>query len=343
MGQEFAFVFDIIIIAAAVGMTFVGIKKGFTRIIIEMLAAVISLVLAFIISEPIANGIYGQFIEKPLEQAVNEQIGGAEQIVDIKPFGETDLAFDKIKVSDVFVTEIQPDYEGTGAASMDLTNVDFSESGIEKLNLALFGVPNDVNFSSVNAKTANFTMTDIETYGLGKLITAHYLASCMVKSPVGETLGGMIDAVKKTLPNIFTDASGEAVNVASVRTVVLAMIDTKSSVKTALMDGIISPACIIIIRSIIIILLFIVFTAILGLTARAAGFINKIPVLGKVNSLLGGIAGLCEATVMIVVFCLITRLISSMFSGNVILFNDTAINSTFLFKHIYNLDFLSFI
>lgn len=343
MGQEFAFVFDIIIIAAAVGMTFVGIKKGFTRIIIEMLAAVISLVLAFIISEPIANGIYGQFIEKPLEQAVNEQIGGAEQIVDIKPFGETDLAFDKIKVSDVFVTEIQPDYEGTGAASMDLTNVDFSESGIEKLNLALFGVPNDVNFSSVNAKTANFTMTDIETYGLGKLVTAHYLASCMVKSPVGETLGGMIDAVKKTLPNIFTDASGEAVNVASVRTVVLAMIDTKSSVKTALMDGIISPACIIIIRSIIIILLFIVFTAILGLTARAAGFINKIPVLGKVNSLLGGIAGLCEAAVMIVVFCLITRLISSMFSGNVILFNDTAINSTFLFKHIYNLDFLSFI
>lgn len=343
MGQEFAFVFDIIIIAAAVGMTFVGIKKGFTRIIIEMLAAVISLVLAFIISEPIANGIYGQFIEKPLEQAVNEQIGGAEQIVDIKPFGETDLAFDKIKVSDVFVTEIQPDYEGKGAASMDLTNVDFSESGIEKLNLALFGVPNDVNFSSVNAKTANFTMTDIETYGLGKLVTAHYLASCMVKSPVGETLGGMIDAVKKTLPNIFTDASGEAVNVASVRTVVLAMIDTKSSVKTALMDGIISPACIIIIRSIIIILLFIVFTAILGLTARAAGFINKIPVLGKVNSLLGGIAGLCEAAVMIVVFCLITRLISSMFSGNVILFNDTAINSTFLFKHIYNLDFLSFI
>lgn len=343
MGQEFAFVFDIIIIAAAVGMTFVGIKKGFTRIIIEMLAAVISLVLAFIISEPIANGIYGQFIEKPLEQAVNEQIGGVEQIVDIKPFGETDLAFDKIKVSDVFVTEIQPDYEGTGAASMDLTNVDFSESGIEKLNLALFGVPNDVNFSSVNAKTANFTMTDIETYGLGKLVTAHYLASCMVKSPVGETLGGMIDAVKKTLPNIFTDASGEAVNVASVRTVVLAMIDTKSSVKTALMDGIISPACIIIIRSIIIILLFIVFTAILGLTARAAGFINKIPVLGKVNSLLGGIAGLCEAAVMIVVFCLITRLISSMFSGNVILFNDTAINSTFLFKHIYNLDFLSFI
>lgn len=343
MGQEFAFVFDIIVIAAAVGMTFVGIKKGFARIIIEMLATVIALVLAFIISEPIANGIYGQFIEKPLEQAVDEKIGGAEQIVDIKPFGDTNLAFDKIKISDVSVTEIVPDYEGTVAATMDLTDVDFSGSGIEQINLALFGVPNDVDFSSVNAKTANFTMTDIETYGLGKLVTAHYLASCMVKSPVGETLGGMIDAVKKTLPNIFTDASGEAVNVASVRTVVLAMIDTKSSVKTALMDGIISPACIIIIRSIIIILLFFVFAAILGFTARAAGFINKIPVLGKINSLLGGVAGLCEAAVIIVVLCLVTRLISSMFSGNVILFNDTAINSTFLFKHIYNLDFLSFI
>ena len=50
MGQEFAFVFDIIIIAAAVGMTFVGIRKGFARIIIEMLAAVVALALAFFIS-----------------------------------------------------------------------------------------------------------------------------------------------------------------------------------------------------------------------------------------------------------------------------------------------------
>ena len=342
MGQEFAFVFDIIIIAAAVGMTFVGIKKGFARIVIEMLATVIALALAFFISEPIANGIYSQFIEKPLEQAVDEKIGGAEQLIDIKPFGETDMAFDKIKISDVPVTEIVPNYEGTGAAVMDLTDVDFSESGIEKLNLTLFGVPNDVDFSSVNAKTANFTMTDIDNYGLGKLVTAHYLASCMAKSSVAETLGGMIDAVKKTLPTVFTDTDSESVSVSSVRTVVLAMIDTKSSAKTALMDGIISPACIIIIRSIIVILLFIIFVAILGLAARAAGFINKIPLLGKINSLLGGVAGLCEAAVIIVLFCLVTRLISSMFSGNVILFNDTAINSTFLFKNIYNLDFLNF-
>ena len=343
MGQEFAFVFDIIIIAAAVGMTFVGIKKGFARIVIEMLATVIALALAFFISEPIANGIYGQFIEKPLEQAVDEKIGGAEQLVDFKPFGETDLAFDKIKISDVPVTEIVPDYEGTGDAVMDLTDVDFSESGIEKLNLTLFGVHNDVDFSSVNAKAANFSMTDIEKYGLGKLVTAHYLATCMVKSPVAETLGGIIDAVKNTLPMIFTDTGTESVSVSSVRTVVLAMIDTKSSVKTALMDGIISPACIIIIRSIVVILLFIVFVAILGLTARVAGFINKIPVIGKINSLLGGVAGLCEAAVMIVMLCLVTRLISSMFGGDVILFNDTAINSTFLFKNIYYLDFLSFI
>lgn len=342
MGQEFAFVFDIIIIAAAVGMTFVGIRKGFARIIIEMLATVIALALAFFISEPIANGIYGEFIEKPLEKAVDEKIDGAEQLIDIKPFGETDLAFDKIKISDVPVIDIVPNYEGTGAAVMDLTDVDFSESGIEKLNLALFGVHDDVDFTSVNAKAANFSMTDIEKYGLGKLVTAHYLATCMVKSPVAETFGGMIDAVKNSLPMIFTEAGTESVNVSSVRTVVLAMIDTKSSAKTALMDGIISPACIIIIRSIVVILLFIVFAAILGIIARGAGFINKIPVIGKINSLLGGVAGLCEAAVIIVLFCLVTRLISSMFGGEVILFNDTAINSTFLFKSIYNLDFLNF-
>ena len=45
---------------------------------------------------------------------------------------------------------------------------------------------------------------------------------------------------------------------------------------------------------------------------------------------------------MIVMLCLVTRLISSMVDGDVILFNDTAINSTFLFKRIYYLDFLNF-
>lgn len=342
MGQEFAFVFDIIIAAAAVGMTFVGVRKGFARIIIEMLATVTAFALAFFISEPIANGIYGRFIEKPLENAIDEMIDGEEQLVEIKPFGETKLDFDKIKISDVPVTEVEPNYEGTGAAVMDLSDVDFSESGIEQLDLALFGVQDGEDFTSVNAKTANFSRTDIEKYGLGKLVTAHYLASCMVKSPVAETLGGMIDAVKNSLPMIFTDAGSESVNVSSARMVVLAMIDTKLSAKTALMDGIISPDCIIIIRSIVVVLLFIVFAAILGIITRGAGFINKVPVIGKVNSLLGGIAGLCEAAVIIVLFCLVTRLISSMFGGDVILFNDTAINSTFLFKRIYNLDFLSF-
>ena len=343
MGQEFAFVFDIIIAAAAVGMTFVGIKKGFARVIIETLSIVIAFALAFVISEPVAKGIYGEFIEKNFEKTIDEKIDGASQLVDIKPFGETDMDFSKVKISGVPVDEVVPDYEGTGSAVMDLTDVSFSDTGIEELNLTLFGVKENTDFSSVNAKTAYFSMTDIEKYGLGKLVTAQYLASCMIKTPAAETLDGIVNTVRGALPTLFTDAGNDTLNVSSVRRVVLAMIDTKSSAKTAVMDGIISPACILIIRSVTVILLFIVFMLILGLVARAAGLINKIPVLGKVNVLLGGVAGLCEAAVIIALFCVVTRLISSMFNGSVILFNDAAINSTFLFKTIYNFDFLSLI
>lgn len=343
MGQEFAFVFDIIIVAAAVGMTFVGVKKGFARVIIETLSIVIAFALAFFLSEPIANGIYSEFIEKNLEKTIDEKIGGAVEFVDVKPFGDTDLDFSKVKISDVPVGEIVPDYEGTSAAVMDLSDIDLSETGIEGLNLSLFGISEKTDFSSVNAKTAHFTMADIEKYGLGKLVTAQYLAACAVKTPVAATLDGMIGAVKNTLPMLFTDAGNDALNVSSVRTIVLAMIDTKESAKTAVMDGIISPSCILIIRSVTVILLFIVFRLILGVVARVAGFINKIPVLGKVNALLGGVAGLCEAAVIIALFCVVTRLISSMFDGSVILFNDAAISSTFLFKNIYNIDFLSFL
>ncbi len=342
MGQEFAFIFDIIIISLAIGMTFVGIKKGFTRVILEMLSLIAALVLAFLISEPIANGIYGEFIEKPLEKSIDENIGAAVELIEAEPFGNTDIDFDKIKVSDVPVGEIVPDYHGTGLAVMDLFDVDFSETGIENMNLGLFGIPENTDFSSVNAKTADFSMAEIEKYGLGKLITAQYLASSMIKSPISETLNGIISSVKEHLPMIFTDTNSENANVSSVRTVVMAMFDTKSSVKTALMDGIISPSCIIVIRSVAAIILFALFMIILSLICRAAGWINKIPVLGKVNALLGGAVGLCESAVISVLICIAVKMIVSMFGGTVIMFNETAINSTFVFKYIYYLDILSF-
>ena len=71
--------------------------------------------------------------------------------------------------------------------------------------------------------------------------------------------------------------------------------------------------------------------------------INKIPVIGKANALAGALAGLCEGIIAVFVICLVTRFIVSLCGGNAILFNQTAIDSTFIFKRVYEVDFLNFL
>ena len=108
------------------------------------------------------------------------------------------------------------------------------------------------------------------------------------------------------------------------------------------MEGIIEPNCTAVIRAILFIVIFTAAMIVLNVVIYLAGLINKIPVLGKANEFMGGVAGLLEGAAVVVIICVVTRFVVALCGGtNIILFNETAIESTFLFKHIYNLDLIS--
>ena len=77
--------------------------------------------------------------------------------------------------------------------------------------------------------------------------------------------------------------------------------------------------------------------------AAALKFVNKIPVLGGMNAVLGGAVGLVEGVITLCVVCIVARMIISLSGGNIVFMNEATIDSTLLFRVFYNFDFLNFL
>lgn len=341
MGQEFAIVFDVAIVAVVAGFFFAGWKSGFAKVILGMVAVIAAFACAMIFSKPIAEAVYGNFIEKPIAEQIDSAID--EGLRSMKLGGIPDIDFTKVEVAGVPVTEITPDYAGTGKAVFDLSNVDLSKTGMNAEDLKAVGPDEDIDLTSVNAKTVDFTMDDIEKYGLGKLVTAQAVAVRIVQREDFKGFNDIAELLGKYVPIISGVTASDTMGVNAARTLALTMIETKDTIRGAVIDGIIEPNCLIIIRTIAFILIFSIVTIVLGVVANLTKVINKMPVIGKANALAGALAGLCEGIVAVFVICLVTRFIVSLCGGNAILFNQTAINSTFIFKRIYEVDFLNFL
>ncbi len=343
MGTQFAIIYDLVIVAVLAGMTFAGVKKGFAGIVVGLAAAIIEFILAMSLSEPLARTLYENVVSAPLEQAVGEQLDAAMTSASIGGIGNID--YDKVLVAGVPAGEVKIDFAGTGKAVAELTDLDLSQTGIADADLSVFNIPADTDFSSVSGKTAEFTMSELEKHGLGKLAVAQYLAVSAQSSDFISGFSEFVDIVGGTLPMIFGSSAAEISNgsINALRSVIITMLDTKSSAKDAVIEGVVRPGFTMAAQTVIFIVIFVVVSLVLGIIASALKCVNKIPVLGKVNAFVGGVAGLCEGLVAVFVICIAVRFVVSLSGGDILFFNETTINSTYLFGIFYNFDFLNFL
>lgn len=341
MGAEFAMVFDIAIAATIFFMFFSGWRRGFAKVILSMAAAIVAFAAALLFSGPIAEGIYNGYVDKPASEKLDETVDSAFSAIHLG--GLSDIDFSKVKISGKTQDEIVPDYAGTNSATFDLTNLDLSETGFNDEDARQLGIEGDFDITSVNAKSANFTRGEIEQYGLGKLAVAQFAAICLIGNNSLDNFNNLFESVEKYIPGGINYGSSDNIAVSAVRKVTVSMLETGDDLRDSLMNGIIRPNCIIIIRSIVFALIFAIVSVAIGIAANTSKLLEKIPVIGKVNSLLGGIAGACQGLVIVFMVCLATRLAVSLCGGNAILFNQSVIDSTFLFKIFYEANFLNFL
>ncbi len=341
MGSEFAIVFDIAIAAIIVLMFFEGWRRGFAKKILGLAAVVVAFAAALLLSEPIAESIYGSFIERPASEALDGAVDAAFSEIHLGDISDAD--FSKVKISGTPVEEITPNYRGTNSASFDLSSLDISEIGLTEEDMTMLGISEETDLTAVNGKTASFTEDEILKHGLGKLAVAQYTAVCLIQKNEFADFNKCFEIVEKYIPGEINYGSSDNVTVSAVRALTLSMLETRGSVKDTLLNGMIRPGSIIIIRTIAFILIFALVNAAIRLIASLTKILDKIPVLGAVNSFLGAIIGLCEGFVTVFLVCIATRLAVSMSGGNAIMFNQATINSTYLFKIFYEMDILNFL
>ena len=320
MGSQFAIVYDILIAVVLVFAIFSGAKRGFVSAVVGIAAVFVGFFCAMTFSAPLTELVYTSMVEKPLTEAVSQTLD--DNMSSITLSGLSGMDFDS-----------------------DLSNVDLSGTGFESADLSKFGFGSSEDYANMNGKTAEFTMADINAYGLGKLATAQVIAVKLAASPMISGIQEYVGIIGGLFPAQFQDISqgisdGE---ISMVRSLVLTMIDCSSSVKSAVIDHMLRPAFTLVMKTIFFAVIFIVVSCVLDIVARLLKVVNKVPVIGSVNGLLGGICGAVSGLISICVICILVRFIVTLSGGNVLLLNDTAIDSTFVFRYFYNFEFLNFL
>lgn len=341
MGQEFKFIYDLAVVAILAVFAFVGLKKGFAKVVVGLVSAVVAFALAMSLSGPITEKLYAAKIQKPVE----EQFASVTNnfLPDFELGAVANIDFSKVRIGGKAASDTKIDYAGTGKAILDLSTLDLYDTGLKEEDLRKIGITGDINLRALNGKTAEFTKDDIERYGLGKLSAAQYIAVSLVNNPAFEDFDELAQKVLKYIPSISSSAAGDGMGVSALRTIALKMFETKGNIKDTVMNGIIEPYCKLIIRTLVFTLIITIVDIILRIVTSALKLVNKIPVIGKVNSILGLVLGLAEGLIVVFGLCLIIRVVVAMSGANSILFNSAAIDSTYVFKWFYNFDFLNFL
>ncbi len=345
MGSEFSIVYDVIVIAVIGGMAFAGWKKGFVNVVINLISMVVAFALGIGLSAPIANSIYKNFIEKSLKEQISAVIDSQFDAAGLDEFrlsGLGEIDADKITISGIPISEYQVDYKGGTMAVLDLSKLDLSQAGISAEDLENLGLDPNEDLTEFNAKTAEFSKSDIEKYGLGKLVTAQFAAVNLAQMELFKNFNSIADVVAKFIPSFSTKGSTENVTISGLRTASLLMMDTGKNVVNAIIDDVVAPNCIVFIRTIVFVLIFILVQVILGIIANVTKSINRIPLIGKANSVLGLISGLCEGAVVVIIICIVTKFFVVISNDSAIMLNSSTIDQTFLFKHIYEMIFISY-
>lgn len=149
------------------------------------------------------------------------------------------------------------------------------------------------------------------------------LAPFVYDSFIGEKVGEVLDSIQNN-----TEPSHAFWNR------IITAVDQNANPEQLIKDAV---------RLVIGVIIFIIVVILLSLAAKAFKGINKVPVLGTVNKLLGGVLGLAVGLIICLVLVSITAAVISVSGNQLSWMNISIIDRTYLFSIFYKYNFLQFI
>ena len=97
------------------------------------------------------------------------------------------------------------------------------------------------------------------------------------------------------------------------------------------------PVLVGVFQIILVLILYIILSFVVSVIAKALGIINKVPLIGGLNKILGGVFGLLNAGIWCYILAGVVGLFIGLTNGNIDFMNNQIIDKTVLFKLIYQL------
>lgn len=344
MGTELFWFFDAAVIGLLIIFLYKGFRKGFVSVLIGFVAMVVAFAVALPVSGAMAEGIYNNVVKDAVSDEINSKIESVLSDSVIAGLKKVDM--DKAKINGKELSSINFTPNNTGKINLELTKLDLSETGIDKVDLSAFGI-NDktVNYSSLNLGSVEISATEREKYGIEKVILASVLSDNIVKGDAFSAINESINKMSEYLPSFM---SGIADSVSSgdkeiINNIMLCVISTDTgSFSEAITDSMVKPVLLVPMRALIFLILFVIILLILNLAAKMVKGINHIPLVGGINKLLGAVAGFVQGAVVIFLVCIFVQVVISLSGNELIFLNTMTIDKTFIFQKIYYFDFINF-
>ena len=251
---------------------------------------------------------------------------------------------EKAKINGKSIDSLELKADKAGKVTVNLGNVNLSNTGISKVDLTSFGVDKNIDYSNINLGSVQIYESDIEKYGIENMILTEVLAQNIKNSAIADSVNEIIDKVGETVPAL--DLKGKTIedlDSGTINSVVVSVVQSSGNPGKAVLDNVAKPIVLVPLRTIIFVVLFILIFIILSIVIKATSVINKLPLIGQLNSLLGGVAGLLQGLVIVFIVVIIAHMAVELTNNTLIFLNDMTINKSFAFSKIYNFSFLDFL
>ena len=184
------------------------------------------------------------------------------------------------------------------------------------------------------------------------IIAAQMIFDAFIKPPVkkslvnlftggsaGESLAVQLEEIVGKIPQPVLQLLG--IDSSSVMEFDMTVSGAAEKLSTEVVNQIIAPVILLFLKA----LLFVVFFVILSFVARRVvnvlGFVNKVPLLGPANAVLGGVLGAGKGLIVFSLVSVALAVAVYLTGGENPFLNEKVINSTFLYRYIYNFSILS--
>lgn len=339
MGTSFFWFYDIVLLAVVAGVTFRSFKKGGVGVIISTAAVIIAFIAAFIASNAISDAVYTNYIEEPLMNYIDETVDNALGDNAVNELEKIDMS--KAVVGGQFLGDMKPEPDSSGEITLDLSDIDLTETGMQDADLTVFGIGEGFDYSLVKVGNVEISARELENRSLESIVLARVLTANIESGELFTAFKDIGAKISDALPVVFDDYSEKISDGNSdiIYNLVLSVTDMGyENHGRAVLANIIDPIVIVPLRIVLFLIIFTVVAVALEALANASKIINRIPVISSANEALGGILGLVKSAVIILVICISIQFLISVTGDSLVFINTGTIQETIFFKHIYNLD-----